>query len=58
MESHDEYEDQWLPAYSDPASFDLHVEFVRAHGLPKGQYTMLYNGAMLSERALRPRDCE
>ena len=35
---------QWHPAHGepeaeDPDTFHLHVEFVHAHGLPKGQFT-------------------
>jgi hypothetical protein len=35
---------EWHPAHGepgagDPATFYLHVEFVNAHGLPKGQFT-------------------
>ena len=34
----------WHPAHAalgpeDPETFHLHVEFVHAHGLPKGQFT-------------------
>jgi hypothetical protein len=35
---------EWHPAHGDlgagdPEAFHLHVEFVHAHGLPKGQFT-------------------
>ena len=35
---------QWHPAHAepepeDPETFHLHVEFVRAHGFPTGQFT-------------------
>ena len=35
---------QWHPVHGDlgtedPEAFHLHVEFVHAHGLPKGQFT-------------------
>ena len=35
---------EWHPAHGDlgaedPETFHLHVEFVHAHGLPKGQFT-------------------
>jgi hypothetical protein len=35
---------EWHPAHGDPQAaapetFHLHVEFVNAHGLPKGQFT-------------------
>ena len=35
---------EWHPAHEevgavDSDTFDLHVEFVHAHGLPKGQFT-------------------
>lgn len=35
---------EWHPAHGelavgDPEEFHLHVEFVHAHGLPKGQFT-------------------
>jgi hypothetical protein len=35
---------EWHPAHGvlegqDPETFNLHVEFVHAHGLPKGQFT-------------------
>ena len=35
---------EWHPARenpeaADPGAFHLHVEFVNAHGLPKGQFT-------------------
>ena len=35
---------EWHPAHGeprtqDPEAFHLHVEFVNAHGLPKGQFT-------------------
>ena len=35
---------EWHPAHgelaaADPETFHLHVEFVHAHGLPKGQFT-------------------
>ena len=35
---------EWHPAHGegagyDPESFHLHVEFVHAHGIPKGEFT-------------------
>jgi hypothetical protein len=41
-------EEQRLTGPLDPATYRLHVEFVRAHGLPKGEYTTFCNGSMLS----------
>jgi hypothetical protein len=31
------------PARSDPEAFFLHVEFVHAHGVPKGEFTTFSN---------------
>jgi hypothetical protein len=35
---------EWHPAHeelgaADPETFHLHIEFVHAHGMPKGQFT-------------------
>lgn len=37
---------EWHPAHeegggADPETFHLHVEFVHAHGIPKGEFTTL-----------------
>ena len=42
---------QWHPAHEegggwDPETFVLHVEFVHAHGLPKGEFTTLSTGTV------------
>ncbi|HKR33369.1 MAG TPA: hypothetical protein VJT10_00955 [Steroidobacteraceae bacterium] len=39
---------EWHPAHeelvrSDPETFVLHVEFVHAHGIPKGEFTTFSN---------------
>jgi hypothetical protein len=39
---------EWHPAHgespgSDPETFLLHVEFVHAHGIPKGEFTTFSN---------------
>lgn len=41
---------QWHPAHGepeaeDPETFQLHVEFVHAHGVPTGQFTTFSNCA-------------
>ena len=36
LEWHPTHGDPWA---ADPETFHLHVEFVNAHGLPKGQFT-------------------
>lgn len=39
---------EWHPAHedaagSDPVTFCLHVEFMHAHGIPKGEFTTFSN---------------
>lgn len=43
---------EWHPAHEegggeDPETFLLHVEFVHAHGLPKGEFTTLSTGTVV-----------
>ena len=42
-----------LPARVDQESFQLHLQFVRAHGLPKGEVTLLSTGGGLSSGSER-----
>lgn len=49
----DQDEEKRLTARTDPASFKLHAEFVRWHGMPKGEYTTFFNGVMVSPQAER-----
>lgn len=42
---------EWHPAHEeggggDPETFLLHVEFVHAHGFPRGEFTTLSTGAV------------
>lgn len=41
-------------AASDPDTFSLHIEFLRAHGIPKGEFTTL--SAAGSARVARRRE--
>lgn len=47
---------EWHPAHGepgagDPETFHLHVEFVHAHGLPKGQFTTFSTCNLTGSRA-------
>ena len=52
---------QWHPVHGepeaeDPETFHLHVEFVHAHGLPKGQFTTFSIRAEAASAGLDARD--
>jgi hypothetical protein len=43
-----EEEKRLLARMDDEESFHLHVQFVRAHGAPQGEFTMLSSGGAMS----------
>lgn len=45
--------DKRLRAATDEESFNLHLHFVRAHGLPKGEFTTFSDGSVATRRAER-----
>ena len=48
-------EEKRLQARADQESFQLHVQFVRAHGLPKGEVTLLSAGGVFYSGVERHR---
>lgn len=50
---------EWHPAHEefvrcDPETFVLHVEFVHAHGIPKGEFTTFSNASSAVGTSYRP----
>jgi hypothetical protein len=45
------------PARSDPEAFFLHVEFVHAHGIPKGEFTTFSNACTPAGSVRSRTDC-
>jgi hypothetical protein len=51
---------EWHPAHgeiarSDPGTFLLHVEFVHAHGIPKGEFTTFSNLCAAADAGRAPQ---